>query len=1236
MELTRRDFLTLSGLGGALALLPKEAWALQFLEPVRVDNPLAGYPGRDWETVYRDIWRYDSKFVFLCAPNDTHNCLLEAYVRNGVIVRVEPTYGYGKASDLYGNRMSPRWEPRVCQKGLTMMRRFYGDRRVKAPVVRRGFLRWAEQGFPRGADGRPPREFFQRGTDEWVTVEWERAFDVTARALVNIATTYSGENGAELLRKQGYDEEMVKEAGGAGTRTIKVRGGMPLLGATRIFGLYRFANMLALLDDHIRKVGPNRALGARGWDNYSWHTDLPPGHPMVTGQQTVDFDLFAVEHSRLCLVWGMNWVATKMPDVHWLSEARLKGTKVVVVSVEYSATAPKADEVVILRPGTDTAFALGLAHEILKEGLYDEPFVKRFTDLPLLLRMDTLKLLRASEVFPGYQLAELKNYVRVLKPGEAPPPFPLQETQLIPEALRREWGDYVVWDRKSGAPKAMTRDHVGKHFDELGIDPALEGAFTVSTADGKSVQARPLFDVIRQYIYGNYDPDTVAESTWAPKEAVVNLAREIARNKTRSLFCVGMGPNQFFHSDLKDRAIFLVAALTNNIGHMGGNVGSYAGNYRAALLNGLPQYIAEDPFTIELDPRKPARPRAYWKSESAHYFNYGDRPLRVGQKLFTGKSHMPAPTKAALWSNSNSILGNAKGAYDVIANTLPGVELVATSEWWWTMTCEYSDVVFPVDAWREPKLPDMCVSVTNPFLTVFPRTPHRRLLNTRSDIEVLGGLAAKLGQLTGDRRFADYWKFVADGTVEVYLNRILAASNATRGYRFEELERRAQDGIPTPLLTRTYPRQTGWEQTQESKPWYTKTGRLEFYREEDEFISFGENLPVHRECVEATFYPPNVIVSKPHPALRPTPPSAWGISPADHARSDVRQVLTFVLPWADLKKEQSALVRAGYPFIFHTPKYRHGAHTTGVDSDFLALSFGPFSDVYRRDKRMPFLAEAYADINPADAKTLGATLNTSLIRWFLDFNEPPSAAGYPKWLLMVTPEEDLKALAERDERLVRLGLRIPQKYFYETYEIPEPGAPLREPPEPDPGLAQADPLDRLAGEEGALRPAHRQGVRPGHPHRGGGAPGVHGADHEGRGGWDRRPRPVASGGPRLPPDLRERGPQTLPPRGLHPGEVTDPSRRNPCGDYYSAGWQRSCYLAPQRPGHRVSNRCRPLSSRRRRRSNWGGTSSSTPGCPAMAAFRATAAMTQPPDGVMAGRSPRVIRAASTSGTPKRS
>ncbi|GFP42207.1 nitrate reductase / nitrite oxidoreductase, alpha subunit, partial [Candidatus Hakubella thermalkaliphila] len=208
---------------------------------------------------------------------------------------------------------------------------------------------------------------------------------------MNIATTYSGDKGTELLRKQDYDEAMIEAMKGAGTQVLKLRGGMPLLGATRIFGLYRFANSLALLDAKMRQVDQEAALGARAWDNYSGHTDLPPGHTMTCGQQTIGFDLATAENAAMVVGWGMNWIVTKMPDGHWLTEARLKGTRVVTVACEYQATSNKADEVILLRPGSDPAFALGLAQVIIQEKLYDAEFVKGHTDLPLLVRMDTLK-----------------------------------------------------------------------------------------------------------------------------------------------------------------------------------------------------------------------------------------------------------------------------------------------------------------------------------------------------------------------------------------------------------------------------------------------------------------------------------------------------------------------------------------------------------------------------------------------------------------------------------------------------------------------------------------------------------------------------------------------------------------------------------------------------------------------------------------------------------------------------
>jgi len=80
----------------------------------------------------------------------------------------------------------------------------------------------------------------------------------------------------------------------------------------------------------------------------------------------------------------------------------------------------------------------------------------------------------------------------------------------------------------------------------------------------------------------------------------------------------------------------------------------------------------------------------------------------------------------------------------------------------------------------------------------------------------------------------------------------MSASSMAKGYKVLELEKDAKEGIPALLMSRTYPKIMGWEQANENKKWYTKTGRLEFYREEDEFIEYGENLPVYREPVDGT------------------------------------------------------------------------------------------------------------------------------------------------------------------------------------------------------------------------------------------------------------------------------------------------------------------------------------------------------------------------------------------------
>ena len=975
--ISRRDFLRYASLGlissQLLASLPEDILAFRYVGPVSPEtNPLEKYPNRGWEDVYRDLYTPDYTFTFNCAPNCTFCCLLKANVKNDVVLYVDPTYGYGKATDLYGNKVSMRWDPMICPTGHAVARRAYSDRRVKGVYIRKGFLQWVKDGFPRDPEtGAPPKRYFEgRGKEPFIKISWEEAYEIVAKTLINIATTYSGEQGMEYLRRQGYDPAMIEKQAGAGVTTLKFRGGMPLLGPFRIGAAYRFANMMALLDQHIRGVGPDKARGGRGWDNYSWHTDLPPGHPMVTGLKTVDFHLSAPEYAGLVICWGMNWISTKMVAAKWLTEAKLKGTKVVVISSDYNATSSKADYVIIVRPASDTAFALGLAHVIIRDKLYDEEFVKTQTDLPLLVRMDNLKILRAKDIIPDYKPAELKNYVKVFEPGEKIPPPAEQSVQYIPRQMREEWDDYVVWDKNTNQPKVITRDDVGERFKELGIDPALEGEFEVETVEGERVKVRPVFDLIKQYLMDQFDPDTVSEITMAPKEAIEELARLIAQNKGKTLFTTGMGVNQFLHGDLKDRAIFLVAALTANVGKIGGNVGSYAGNFKLDIINGIGQWIAENPFDMELDPDKMARLKRYWEPESAHYYAYGDRPLRVGNKLFNGWTHVPTPTKSVMVSNSNSILGNSKWAFNVIVNVLPKIEMYVVLEWFWSLTCEYADIVFGVDSWIERRFPDIVASCTTPFITTWPMSPLGRLFDTRDDFEVWAGIAGAMAKLLGDERFRDYWRFVYENRIEVYINRALKAGNTTKGYTFEMLDEKAREGIPYLYNTKTTPLAVGWEQVHESVPWFTKSGRMEFYREEDEFIEYGENIPVYREPADATPYMPNVIVAKPHPALRPVPPEEYGIDPNDLS-PDTRQVRNVIMTWDEVKKTKHPLAELGYTHVLPTPKHRGIVHTIAANVDISAVMFTPFSDPYRQDKRMPWVAEGYVDINPLDGKKLG-------------------------------------------------------------------------------------------------------------------------------------------------------------------------------------------------------------------------------------------------------------------------
>ncbi|HEX6237846.1 MAG TPA: molybdopterin-dependent oxidoreductase [Acidimicrobiales bacterium] len=965
--ISRRSFLKLSGAAVATALYLE--LGLDYLSAQEgVDNPLRAYPDRDWERVYRDQYAYDDHFTFVCAPNDTHMCRLRAFTRNGVVTRIEQNYDGGAYGDPQGNRSTVAWNPRGCPKGYTLHRRVYGPYRAKHPMIRAGWKQWADDGFPSLSDDPSLRgryRFDARGDDEFVRVSWDEVDTYLARGLRAIAATYSGDEGERrLIDEDGYEREMLEHWEGSGVRTMKFGSSLPVHGVAGKFGLFRFANLLALLDADVRGVGEDEAVGARDWSEYTWRGDQAPGFPFVHGLQSTEVDMNDMRRSRLVVMVGKNLVENKMPDSHWFHEVMERGGKIVSITPEYGPPSTKSDYWIPVRAGlSDTALMLGVCKGLIDRESYDEAFLLRFTDMPLLVRLDTLQRLRADEVFDDHT---------PLLPADGPS-FSLHG--LTAEQYER-LGDRVVLDRRTNRPRAISRDDVGDRLEARGVRPVLDHEGTVRLADGSEVEVATVFAMYRRHLE-DYDLDTVADITGAPRTLIEQLVEDFATLSPAAIH-IGEGVNHYFHATLHNRACYLVAMLVGSIGVPGGGVSTWAGNYKGGIFHAAPWhgpgvggYVNEDPFHPLRDPD--ARYTAETSRHTIHgeetsYWGYGDRPLIVdtpseGRKVFTGRTHLPSPTKV-LWYNNANLINQAKWAYHLIRNVNPKVDLIVDQQIEWTGSAEFADVVLPVSSWLEFRTHEMAGSCSNPFLQVWTGGIEP-LHDTRDDIAVFAGVAGALSDLTGDRRFARHYAF-ADRP-EVYLDRVMAASFTTEGYRTADLLA-GRYGEPGGALMqyRTYPRVPFVEQVRDSLPFYTDTGRLHGYADIPEAIEYGENLIVHREAVEATPYLPNVIVST-SPYLRP---DDYGIDPAE-TDADLRQVRNLAMPWDEVKRTRNPLLDDGYTFLCLTPKSRHSVHSSWAVTDWHWLWASGFTDPYRADQRMPGVGDPQLHMHPDDARELG-------------------------------------------------------------------------------------------------------------------------------------------------------------------------------------------------------------------------------------------------------------------------
>lgn len=969
MALSRRGFLKLgagTAVGAAAVYLETHMAYLQ--SGPGIENPLAHYPARNWEQLYRDQYRYDSSFTFICAPNDTHMCRLRAFVRNGVVMRIEQNYDGDAYSDPQGNHSTVAWNPRACLKGMTLHRRVYGPYRGKGPAIRKGWMEWADAGFPSLSDNpelRTKYRFDARGDDQFLKVSWDEANRYTARGIVAISKAYSGEEGRQrLVEKDGYPEEMMEHMEGAGTRTIKLGSSLPPHGVAGKFGPFRFANMLALVDARVRGVAPEESHGGRPWSEYTWRGDQAPGFPFVHGLQSSETDFNDLRNSKLMVMIGKNLVENKMADSHWFHEIMERGGKIVSIAPEYNPPATKSDYWIEVRAGlSDTALLLGIAKALIERNLFDADFVKRFTDLPLLVRLDNLKLLRANEVFAGYS-------------STLDPAGPSRALHSMTEEQHREIGDRVFYDATARAIRALTREDVGDKMAAKKLDPALEHRAKVKLVDGREVEVATVFSLYREHLR-DYDLTTVNEITGAPIDLMERLITDFATIKPAAIH-IGEGINHYFHATLHNRASYLILMLTGNIGKHGAGVSTWAGNYKGGIFHAAPWYgpgvggyVNEDPFNPVLDEKAPYTEKtthAYAHGEEAGYWGFGDRPLIVdtpaeGRKVFTGKTHLPTPTKV-MWYNNANLINQAKWAYHLIKNVNPKVDLIIDQQIEWTGSAEFADVILPANSWLEAQTLEMGGSCSNPFLQVW-KGGIQPLNDTRDDVEIFAGVARALAKELDEPRCADYFKF--SDRPEVYLDRVLRASFTTKGYTIDTIMD-GKFGPPGGALFQyaTYPRVPFTEQIGQSLPFYTDTGRMNAYCDLPEAIEYGENLIVHREAVEATRYLPNVIVST-SPYIRP---KDYGI-PLNSIDPDQRAVRNVMMPWSEVKKTVNPLWEQGFKFHFLTPKSRHSTHSSWSITDWNWIWNSNFGDPYRADQRMPGVGDVQLHMNADDAKALG-------------------------------------------------------------------------------------------------------------------------------------------------------------------------------------------------------------------------------------------------------------------------
>lgn len=151
------------------------------------------------------------------------------------------------------------------------------------------------------------------------------------------------------------------------------------------------SDSISWVERFIRVYGsPNTVYGT---EICNWHKDYASRFTYGHDIGTPDF-----ANTGCVVLWGNNPTATWLARQVEIQKGLRNGARMIVIDPRPTMLARRATQWLRVRPGTDQAVALGLANLLVSSGRFDRAFAATWTNASFLVRSDTGRFLRESDL----------------------------------------------------------------------------------------------------------------------------------------------------------------------------------------------------------------------------------------------------------------------------------------------------------------------------------------------------------------------------------------------------------------------------------------------------------------------------------------------------------------------------------------------------------------------------------------------------------------------------------------------------------------------------------------------------------------------------------------------------------------------------------------------------------------------------------------------------------------------